>query len=502
MRSALPFLSLHRATFRAGERFAFQRTDWVLYSNEQWALVGRNGSGKSLLAVALQGSLPVVEGSVEYHFPVSGTESPEQRVACVSFEQQRGLAGDSLAAARWFSLEQEESAAVSDLLAYESVEEINPFAVDEHRRGRGEFARRWKSVIRSLGIASLLDRRLVQLSNGEMRKILIARALLKQPRLLILDDPMAGLDAVYRAHFQQLIAALARRSDMRLLLMVSRAEDLPAVVTHVALLDRCRLLAKGPRAEMLRDLRVVALLSAPQLRAAKTARKFIPGRELARLQDVRVAFGNRTVFRGLTWTIREGESWAVVGRNGAGKSALLSLISGNLSPAFAREFVLFGRCRGTGESRAWIRRHLGEVSPELHLHFAGGQTVLAAVLTGFTDTLILSSRPTSLRRREAVKWLRRFGLQQFVRTPFQNLSAGRQRMALLARALVRKPALLLLDEPCQGLDAQHRRIFLEAVQELVSKRRTTVLYTTHRANEIPPAIRRVLTLKQGRAFLT
>lgn len=498
--SSCPFIVLHGATFRVGERVVFKRTNWQMLAREQWAVVGRNGSGKSLLAAALQGTLPLVEGDIEYHFGQIGEGGAEQRISSVSFEDQRGLAGDSLAAARWFSLEQEESAAVADLLTFDSVEEINPFVVADHRVARIDFERRLKGVVRALGIAPLLNRRLVQLSNGEMRKLLIARALLKQPKLLILDDPMAGLDATYRVQFHKILATLSRRKDMRLLLMVTRAEDLPTSVTHLALVERCRLIAQGPKATMLRDKRVRALFAVPRLKQKAVSRTSEAGRELIRLEDVRLAFGSKTVLRGLTWTVREGESWAIVGRNGAGKSALMSLIAGNLSPASARAFALFGRRRGTGESRTWVRRHIGEVSPELHLHFDLNQSVLEAVLTGFTDTLQLMSRPSSKRRTEAMKWLRRFGLQRHTNTAMRDLSAGKQRMVLLARALARKPALLLLDEPGQGLDAQNRRLFMQAVEELV-RRRATILYTTHRADEIPPSIRRSLTIRQCRALL-
>lgn len=483
-----------------GDRLVFRRTDWIIRSDEQWAVLGRNASGKSLLASALQGAVPLIRGDIEYNFGLPTDRSPEQQIARVSFEEQRGLAGDSLAAARWFSLEQEESALVRDLLTFDSVEEINPFLVGDHRLARADFARRVKGVIRSLGIAPLLKRRLVQLSNGEMRKLLIARALLKQPRLLILDDPMAGLDAAYREQFHRLLAALSRRKDMRLLLIVTRAEDLPASVTHLALVERCRLIAQGPRAEMLRDARVKALFAGQRVKRRNVSSRRTQGRELIRLKNVRLAFGKKTVLRELTWTVREGESWAVVGRNGAGKSALMSLIAGNLLPAAADEFVLFGRSRGGGESRAWLRKHIGEVSPELHLHFELEQTALEAVLTGFTDSMVLLSRPSSQRRAEAMRWLRRFGLQRWADRPLTELSAGRQRLVLLARALVRKSSLLLLDEPGQGLDAQNRSLFVQAVEDLIARHRVTVLYTTHRADEIPPSIRRVLKIRQGRAL--
>ena len=203
------------------------------------------------------------------------------------------------------------------------------------------------------------------------------------------------------------------------------------------------------------------------------------------------------ILRDLSWTVREGESWAVLGPNGAGKSALLSLIAGNSPQVFASEVFLFGRRRGTGETREEVRRGIGEVSPELHLHFNDALTVLETVLTGFTDSLVLTARPTASRRRDAVRVLRRFGLSREQDTPLRGLSAGYQRLALLARALVKRPRLLLLDEPCQGLDAVHRARFLQMLEDIIVTGETTVLLTTHRRDEIPSGVRSVLRLNMS-----
>lgn len=485
-----PFITLDRVSFRLGARVVFPRTDWIVGADEQWALLGGNGSGKSVLALGLMGAIPVIHGELMYHFTVCEGESPEQRIAWVSFERQRELAGESVAAARWFSLEQEACESVRELLSFERVEEINPFEVKDYTVFRRVFERQKIGVVRFLGIRPLLDRQLVQLSNGEMRKILIARALLKNPRLLILDDPFAGLDAEYRVKFHQLINVLIKNAGIQVLLTVSHEDDLPTGITHIALVDRCRMIAQGPRTEMLNHtwsqnlLKPIVPVPFRPLKMQTAA----PVRELIHLERASIIYGKRVILNDLTWTVREGESWAVLGRNGAGKSALLALISGNSPQAYANEIHLFGRRRGTGETREWIRKRIGEVSPELHLHFNDALTVLETVLTGFTDSLVLTEHPSAARCRAARAALRQFSLLSQADIPLRGLSAGYQRLALLARALVKKPVLLLLDEPCQGLDARHRGHFMNVLQHLVSSRKTTVLLTTHRADEIPPGM--------------
>src|SRR5208337_1001930 len=169
------------------------------------------------------------------------------------------------------------------------------------------------------------------------------------------------------------------------------------------------------------------------------------GRELVRLRDVTLRYGRSTILEGIDWTVRAGESWALLGPNGSGKTTLLSLILGDNPQAYSNQVVLFGRRRGTGESIWEIKRRIGSVSPELHLHFNDAATCIEVVLSGFHDTVGLFHRPTARQRALARQWLSRFGLIHLARAPLFALSAGLQRMVLLARALVKGPPLLLLD---------------------------------------------------------
>jgi molybdate transport system ATP-binding protein len=515
----------------------FNGTSWVFHRDEHWAILGANASGKSLLADAVRGRLPLVQGELRYHFRPPPGLTPEEAIGQVSFETRKGQVHDAVVQSRWNSTEEESGLRVRDFLAYERVMEANPFEVtDRHQQGRRRFERQRRRAVGLLRVEPFLERTLMSLSNGERQRVELARALCHPLRLLILDDPFVGLDRAMREHFRHLLEGLMR-TRLRVLLITTRLEDLPPQVTHLLCVDRCRVVAAGPRAEILSLPQSKSLLApslpiragsaghrralaarrwcAPERRLepaldgrssightrvegrAKPAEAGAPGGcELVRLRDVTVRYGRSTILEGIDWTVRAGESWALLGPNGSGKTALLSLILGDNPQAYANEVVVFGRRRGNGESIWEIKRRIGSVSPELHLHFNDAATCFEVVVSGFHDTVGLFHQPTARQRALARQWLTRFGLIRFARSPLFALSAGLQRMVLLARALVKGPQLLLLDEPCQGLDSAHRQVFVKAVDDLVRDRAVTAIYVTHREDEIPPSIRRVLRLGQ------
>jgi len=549
-----PFLSLRDATFRLGDRLVFEHTTWAFQRPEHWAILGANGSGKSLLADALRGRLPLVRGELHYHFhPPSGLAS-EEAISHVSFEDRKAEVHDTVVQSRWNSLEEEGASLVRDFLSYERVMEINPFEVTtRHDRARPPFERRMRRAVALLQVAPFLDRTLLSLSNGERQRVQLARALAHPTRLLILDEPFTGLDAASRAHFHTILERLMR-TPLRVLLIATRIEDLPRHITHLLCVAECRVLAAGPRADILSLPRVAKLFAARRFSLSPSegerarvrgptlpsgsgvqasperCRRFAlspsegeragvrgpslpwasplpagkrahsrPIPEFVRLRNVTVRYGRTVILRDLNWTIRAGESWALLGPNGSGKTTLLSLILGDNPQVYTNDIVVFGRPRGTGESVWEIKRHIGWVSPDLHLHFNDSATCFEVVASGFHDTMGLF-HPVSARQRTAARrWLARFQLLACARQPLFSLSAGLQRMVLLARALVKRPRLLILDEPCQGLDAAHRDLFVRAVDALIRARAATVIYVTHRPAEIPPSIQRVLRLPAGRA---
>jgi molybdate transport system ATP-binding protein len=545
-----PFLSLRNGAFRLGDRIIFEHTSWVFQRHEHWAIIGANGSGKTLLADALRGGLPLVRGELRYHFRPPPGLTHEEAIGHVSFEDRKADVHETVVQSRWNSLEEEGALLVRDFLSYERVMEINPFEVTRrHGTARSQFERRMRRAVGLLQVAPLLGRGLISLSNGERQRVQLARALSHPLRLLILDEPFAGLDVATRGHFHALLERLMD-TPLRALLITTRVEDLPRHITHLLCVAKCRVVAAGPRGAILSLPRVRRLFSAtkagtkrharsvqavggrradiPVRRNARTlyaSRTFetvspaphfcgqecpraaaggstrparsedSPDRELIRLRNVSVRYGNSVILHDIDWTIRSGESWALLGPNGSGKTTLLSLILGDHPQVYTNDVVVFGRQRGSGESVWDIKRNIGWMSPELHLHFNDSATCFEVVGSGFFDTVGLFQSLSTRQRAVARSWLARFQLLEFANRPLFSLSAGLQRMVLLARALVKKPRLLILDEPCQGLDSAHRNLFVKTVDALIRAGTATVAYVTHRQDEIPPSIHRALRLR-------
>jgi molybdate transport system ATP-binding protein len=501
-----PIFVMDHLRLRAGEQVVFQNTNWTFARGQHWALIGPNGSGKTLLAGALAGAVPSAGGEIRFGFRPSAGRAPEDSVVHVSFEQQKAVAGEDPEAMRWFSLGREEAILVRQFLSQDSIEDVNPYEVINHPlRSALSHAHRQRRILRVLRIEPLLDRVLPSLSNGEMRKILLARALLRLPRLLILDDPFNGLDTQFRAHLKHILADLMREQTLSLLLIAIRQEELPRGITHLIFVDQCRVIALGPRRAMRAhpavrrffqgSSRSVAGRAVPPA-SPRESKPRVP--ELVRLDGVTVEYDGRVILDGINWTIRRGESWALLGPNGAGKSTLLSLIIGDNPQAYAHAVYVFGRLRGCGESVWELKKRIGWISPELHLHFPETQTCLETILSGFHSVAGCYTRPTTKEIRIARAWLDYFDLTGQAGRPLGSLSAGLQRMTLLARALVKSPELLVLDEPCQGLDHEHCTHFVRTIDALLEQAGTTIIYVTHRSEEIPRNIRRLLYLRQGR----
>ena len=524
-RKSEPFLSLRNATFRLGDRLIFRNTSWTFHRHEQWAIIGANGSGKSLLADALRGRLPLVQGELIYHFRPSTGLSPEESIGHVSFEDRKLDLHDTVVQSRWNSIEEDGALRVRDFLSYERVMEVNPFEVtSQDATARRQFERQRARAISLLHVRSFLERTLLSLSNGESQRVQLARALCHPLRLLILDEPFTGLDAATREHFHRTLERLMGTS-VRVLLITNRLEDLPSHITHLLHVGRCQVVAAGPRgkrfempdarnarnrvqrkraspfkpkAVLLTDL--TDRTSEDRRVSAKRPSGWFGGggrlqsSELVRLRNVTVRYGDSIILRGLNWTVKEGESWALLGPNGSGKSTLLGLILGDHPQVYGNNIEVFGRPRGTGESIWELKQEIGWVSPELHLHFNDSASCLEVVASGFQETIGLFEPPTERQLRAARHALARFELLKFADHPLFAISTGQQRMVLLARALVKGPRLLVLDEPCQGLDRAHRKLLVSTVDTLLRSGSVTTIYVTHREDEIPPSIQKIFRL--------
>lgn len=494
-----PFITLNNIAVRVYDQIMFAGLSWDMLSDQHWAVIGPNGSGKSTLMKALCGTLPIVQGEIVYHFGDSHASDPHTQIAYVLFENQRSvLRDDAFYQARWNIGVSEEEPSVADWLSESGIKCVNPFQVVETRTEPGFEARR-QAVVEQLEIAPLLKRNIIQLSNGERRKVALARALLRQPKLLILDNPFGGLDEQFRVKLARHLDELMR-GDMRVLLVGTSRDEIPDGITNVLELSfrtkreipqvAWRFL--GAKNAPRNDSPLLKLADLPMTtRHTDESRKI-----LVQMQNVNVAYNGTAILRRVNWTVRENEHWALLGANGAGKTTLLSLILADNPQAYANDITLFGKRRGSGESIWEIKQNIGWVAPELQLYYPRDATCLDVVCSGWFDSVGLYQQCSTEQRNIAQAWLRRVGLAGHDTTQFAQLAEGEQRLTLLARALVKNPILLILDEPCQGLDTQNRDRILQTLAG-IERPATSMIYVTHRADELPQNITHVLRLAQG-----
>jgi len=270
--------------------------------------------------------------------------------------------------------------------------------------------------------------------------------------------------------------------------------------------DHNRVLAQGPKKEVLS--RYVSKgrseptgQSAPGRvpRGRRKVKEDPPAEALLlELRKVNISYEGTHILKGITWEVRKGEHWALLGPNGAGKTTLLSLILGDNPQAYANHVALFGAKRGSGETIWDVKSRIGWVAPELHLHYPRRFSCLEVACSGFFDSVGLFRRVTPDQRRAAESLLGELGMGDRLERSFGSLSHGEQRMALLGRALVKRPPLLVLDEPCQGLDEEHRRWFVDTVDGFGRRGETTIVYVTHEWDELPSVLTHALLLRKGR----
>jgi molybdate transport system ATP-binding protein len=465
-----------------GDRMLLPETSWEIKNGENWVILGPNGSGKSALAQAIRGDVPYVRGKLIRH----DRSAQGSRIGYVSFELQEEL-----------------------LVREERREEARSFSGRGHGLTAGELLREndgdpvaLKRVADALDLHPLLNQGFRTLSNGEIRKLLIARALLPSPKLLILDDPFAGLDTGNRRSLSAAVVRLMEEGT-QIILVAQRPEEVMPGISHVLVIQDGRVAQAGKREEVLTPAWIGLLqgkgnsapaLQPPPRNTGKTPRP--PGEPLVEMRDIQVAYGDTVVLDGLNWTVRHGENWAVIGPNGSGKSTLLSLITGDNLQVYANEVYLFGKRRGDGESIWTIRQRIGLVSPELQLRYRKPGSVREVVLSGFFDSIGLYRRPDKEQEDLAEGWLNTLGMKENADRPFSRLSYGEKRLALIVRAMVKSPEILILDEPCQGLDGANRERVLSLMEAIGEGAETGLIYVTHHEEEMIPCIQHILRLEK------
>lgn len=464
-------VSLHRVTVRFGLHRALSDLSLSIRPGQVWAVVGDNGSGKTLLTELLAGRRRPNLGEVRF---ADGLD-PLSDIHIVSFEEQfRVMEAERRRDESWL-LEGplDEGSTVGDFIRRALGGEELP-AAGHAAQGRSDAA--FEKLLRRFHIQDLRHRGLRFLSTGEMRKTLLCRALLGDPQLVILDDPFDGLDLDAQGEIRRVIAELAdgRRT---LVVVTPRRGEIPPVTTHIARLEEGQLLFAGPRDS-----------DRPDGRQVELSPRWIPGTEaaeaapepLVRMDSVSVSYGDRTVLQDIDWEVHAGQVWHILGPNGSGKSTLLSLVDGSNPKAYGQAIRLFGRPRGSGESVWEIKRRIGFVSAGFHNGYPRRSSAREAILSGFRDSAGLFEKPTGLQLRRAEEWLGILGLSARGEDWLREFSYGEQRAILVARAMVKMPPLLIADEPSQGLDDAHSAFVLALLDKIAAETDTAILYVSHK----------------------
>ena len=517
MSMKLPFITMDHITVRLPDRLMFENTSWKIHSDEHWAILGPNGSGKSTFVRSLWGGVPLRSGRILLHFSDSKKDgdghAQRDAIGYVSFETHQRL------------MEHEEMQ--EDLRAFANktddvttAEDVIFSGILSNRGLTSADKVRCEEVADLLDLRSLLRQNITSLSTGEMRKTLIARALIKAPKLLILDEPFDGLDETAHRSLSKSIDHLMTGS-VRVILVVHRLEEIVPNISHVLFIREGRLFMEGLKERMLTSENISQLYGC-ELHLERDNRKYSvsfgdDGRRavdtpsgaagtycehpevLIEMKDTTVQYEGVVVLDHLTWVMRRGENWAILGPNGSGKSTILRLILGDNLQGYANQMTLFGRRKGTGETLWEIKKRIGAVSSELQIQYRKKMSAYDVIASGFYDSIGLYQYPTPEQKKIVNQWVRLLCIEDIAGQPFHHLSYGQKRMILLARAMVKSPALLIVDEPCHGLDIPNRKRVLD-ILERIGQTQTSLLYVTNLKDEIPNCVTHVMRLQKGKVL--
>lgn len=465
----------------------------VIGEKENIAITGESGSGKSTFLDAIAGQVFPTKGKISKDsskkITVVGRDYSFHKLVgpVYQYYQQRFNSQDAELGPSVYEVLQNQIKPVGTV--NENSVQLPPPLYEE----------KWLTeIVKKMHLQKLLFQKITSLSNGETRRTLIANALLKKPNVLLLDNPFTGLDVKSREELKSLLSSL---KDIQILL-VANHKDIPDSFEKLILLEKSSISYFGKKAEFIpKDVKKWnidhAILEKIEKHSTAQFEKFDSA---IKITNGRVKYNEKYVLENINWEVKKGEKWALMGPNGSGKSSLLSLITGDNPQCYQNDLYLFDKKRGSGESIWDLKKKMGFVSPELHLYFNKNITVWKVVASGFFDSAGLFQKLTENQLMLTELYLKLVYLFDLKDRKLSQLSFGQQRLVFLARALVKNPALLILDEPCQGLDYNQMVFFRTILNEIAIHQRKSLVFVTHYEDEIPSCVNKKLNLFEGRIF--
>ena len=475
-------------------------------ATENWLVIGPNGGGKADFLNALSGNLKFIKNQDDSILQIPQLNDLE----LVSLEK----------AARIIQEERENDES-----------EFLEGGVDIGRTGKVFIAQSLKNPdeinqienmpeVKLCGIQHILERGLKYMSTGEIRRTLLAKALISKKKLLILSDPFAGIDVESRKilldFFTQMTNPHAENHQgTQIILCMERWNEIPQTITHVIEFSNKEVSFCGERKDYEIILQKRKAESENQIEKQKQdfekelnqtlQETFVLQNEksdsedeeiLVEMKNVNVGWDGRLVLENLNWTLKKHEHWLIRGPNGCGKTTFLELITGDNKQVYSNDIWIFGIKRGSGESIWDIKKRLGIVSYRLHVEYRmiGGISLQNVIISGFRDSIGLYGEATDVEKDAAKKWLKLGGFINRENELFSNLSYGEQRAILILRAAVKCPEILILDEPCHGLDEENRRMILHLLDLIAENKTSTLLHVTHDMNEVLKCEKHILEM--------
>jgi molybdate transport system ATP-binding protein len=465
-------IQLKNLTAKRTQKNVFKNINWTLKTNEHWAIIGQTGAGKSSFMDMILGEMDIEKGEILYPFLADIEAQSDDYVDVADYVSVVKFHDNAINYSQFYYQQRFQSSDTEGVLT------VRDFLNEDFETDISD-----SNILNLLNIKDLLDYEIVKLSNGQTRKMYIAKALLEQPPILVLDNPFLGLDEEARIVLKKVINALITKGGQQVILICNYIDEIPESVTHILWLEDFKIKGIFNRNDsshiQFTDFQLDKKL--PVFVEKKTTKPF----EIAvQMTNVSVKYGEKHALQNINWTVKKGEKWALLGGNGSGKSTLLSLLYGDHPQAYANDILLFDKKRGSGESIWDIKKRIGYVSPELHLYFTENISNFELITEGGKNSKL------------AKQIFQYYDFKHLANRDFQEISFGEQRLVLLIRALVQQPDLLILDEPFQGLDSNKIGLSKALLNEFCKNK--TLIFVTHYKGEIPNIVTQILRLNAGK----